>query len=72
MKRLELKPDGWPCKLSECPPGFFLFNDSVCYKSSYGDYYVGTGGSVFWGGTTRSDDRELLIVQPLIEEWVEE
>jgi len=71
MKKLVLNPDGWPCTLQDCPPGFFLFQDSVCYKSKYNDYYVGTGGSMFWGGTSTKVDRDKLLVQPLLEAWEE-
>lgn len=72
MKRLELKPEGFPCKLSECPPGFFLFNDGVCFKSQYGNDHDGQdvfleGGCSFWGG--KDADRPNLIVQPLVSNW---
>jgi len=36
MRKLTLIPDGWPCDLSECPPGLFLFEDNVCFKTEYG------------------------------------
>lgn len=35
MKRLVMEPVGWPCTLRECPPGFFLYEDTVCYKTEY-------------------------------------
>lgn len=35
MKRLVLGPVGWPCTLAECPPGLFLYNDTVGFKTDY-------------------------------------
>lgn len=35
MKRLVLVPAGWPCSLHECPPGFFLHENTVCFKTEY-------------------------------------
>ncbi len=74
MKRFELKPDGWPCRLAECPPGPFLFKEALGFKSEYtsdkgfpeayneaGEYFHGDGKS----------DAKDQIVQPLIVEWVE-
>lgn len=69
MQRLEMKPDGFPLKLKECPPGFFLFNDSICFKSEYGDDAFCDSGEYFWGGTSDKKDRGELIVQPLVYEW---
>lgn len=50
MKKLEIKPDGFACKLRECPPGFFLFNGELCLKGNYQDYYC-SDGNFFLGGT---------------------
>lgn len=38
MRRLIIEPDGWPCALSECPPGPFIslaYPDLLCFKSEY-------------------------------------
>ena len=35
MKRLVLMPNGWACTLEEGPPGLFIFNKQVCFKSEY-------------------------------------
>ena len=76
MKRLELKPEGFPCTLDECPPGFFLREDSLCFKSEYhtdqkADAYCDTG-EYFWGGTNDVSARGKLIVQPVVYEWIED
>lgn len=68
MTRLELKPNGFPCTLEECPPGPFLHGKDVCFKSEYhsntgrieaycssGEAYHGTG-----------------LIQPLESVWIEE
>lgn len=56
MKKLTLVPDGWPCTLEDCPPGPFLFKNTLCFKSEYrspkgkvdayneaGEYFHGEG-----------------------------
>ncbi len=46
-RRLLLIPDGWPCELSECPPGPFVhpatewFANLLCFKSEYMDGETG-------------------------------
>lgn len=80
-KRLELKPDGFPLKLLECPPGFFLKDDDVCFKSKYAhgnetderrsEAFCETG-CYFWGGKEGDElGVDNVIVQPLIVEWVD-
>jgi hypothetical protein len=68
MKRLVLKPEGWPCSLQECPPGYFAAEDGegMGFKNEYtkdgkpeafneaGEYWCSTGD-----------------VQPLVAEWEE-
>lgn len=68
MKKLTIEPQGWPCRLCECPPGYFVFDDDLCFKSEYGDSYCDSGES-FWGGTTSKTDRDRLIVQPAVAVW---
>lgn len=34
-KQLILEPAGWPCSLRECPPGLFLFENSIYFKTEY-------------------------------------
>lgn len=36
MKRLVLEPEGWPCTLRGCPPGFFVHGETVGLKTEYG------------------------------------
>ena len=74
MKSLVVKPDGWPCSLVECPPGFFVFEGNLCLKTEYGleDLEVfNCGGEVFWGGAKTKEERRTLIVQPAYCEWEE-
>jgi hypothetical protein len=37
MKRLEIRPDGWPVKLKDCPAGFFTYEGQLCFKTEYGE-----------------------------------
>lgn len=74
-KRLVLKPNGWPCSLEECPPGFFMLNESVHFKTEYRtesgevEAYVGSSGEFFAGGVSSKQERADLEVQPVIYEW---
>lgn len=77
MKRLELKPSGFACKLSECPPGLFLCGEMVGLKSEYRndkgncEAYCDSG-EFFWGDGNRGGTADSTIVQPLVAEWIEE
>jgi hypothetical protein len=72
MKTLELRPDGFPCTLAECPPGLFLHGENVGLKTEYGATEAFCdSGERFWGGVSRVDNLAKVIVQPLIYEWNE-
>lgn len=72
MKRLELKPDGFPCKLIECPPGLFLCGNDVGLKTKYkSDEAFCESGESFWGDANKGGKAGDTIVQPLISEWIE-
>lgn len=66
MKHMFVRPDGWECKLSECPPGFFVFHEELCLKTEYGtnEAFCSTGER-FWGGTKTEIELGQLIVQPV-------
>lgn len=73
MKRLVMVPEGWPCMLSECRPGHFIFESRLCFKDEYegaGNSY-NEAGEIFWGGTSDKHDRAKLIVQPVSPVWEE-
>jgi hypothetical protein len=82
MKQLVVKPACWPCTLLECPPGLFLFNNELCFKSEYAlfdnegnklsdiEVYC-DNGEAFWGGVKTHEEKEKLIVQPLVAAWEE-
>lgn len=72
MRRLVMIPDGWPCRLYECRPGFFVSGDALCFKDQYGSEggsYCETG-EFFWGGAS-FEERDKLIVQPVNSVWEE-
>lgn len=73
MQTLQILPTGWPCTLAECPPGLFVFNSSVGFKSEYGidDPYC-ESGEIFWGGVSTKEERSKLIVQPCVATWITE
>lgn len=69
MKQLVLNPNGWPCELSECPPGHFieLEYQTLCFKSEYRNENgrieaYNSGGEFFHGDG---------LVQPVIAVWEE-
>ncbi len=76
MKQLTIEPDGWTCTLKDCPPGFFLSGEQLCFKSEYytndkcdaynsaGEYFCGPP-DVQRGDAKRND----IIVQPVTFIW---
>lgn len=71
MKQLNIVPHGFPCCLIECPPGLFLFDGTLGFRTEYGtmDSYVVESGEAFWGGASDDGARAKLLVQPCIVEW---
>lgn len=69
---LVLEPDGFECTLGDCPPGFFLSGEELCFKSEYmpdrrgGDAYCDSGE--FFQGP-EGTDRALVVVKPLKHVW---
>lgn len=77
MKRLILEPQGWQCTLEECPAGFFVFENNVCFKTEYRTEKMeieayNEAGEFFWGGTESYPIRANLMVQPVISNWVDD
>jgi len=74
MKQLKIVPDGWLCTLGQCPPGLFVFQNCLGFKSEYGqdEMYVVESGEAFWGGTNTKEKRLSLPVQPCKTEWLKE
>ena len=65
MKRLVINPSGWPCSLEDCPPGFFLYLEQLCFKT---EYRVDNEIQVYCGsGETFCVDN--ATVQPVWAEW---
>jgi len=64
MMELIITPDGWPCFLEECQPGFFIYEGQLCFKSEYGmDGIYNSAGEYFC-------PREIKV-QPVCYEWRE-
>jgi hypothetical protein len=65
MKQLVIKPTDWPCTTTDCPPGFFVSNDQLCFKTEYGnndEIYNSAGFRVHLDG---------ILVTPVTAEWQE-
>lgn len=82
-------PAGWPdparpgrdamadaVRLDECPPGLFMFDGTLCFRSEYTttldnprryqpDAYVVETGEYFWGGAKTTEERSALMVVPV-------
>lgn len=70
MKRLVIKPNIWECSLKECPPGFFMFKNDLCFKTEYGENEVYcSSGETFWGGAKTKEEIAELLVQPCVAIW---
>lgn len=71
MKRLELIPEGWPCKLSECRPGLFVWEGNVGFKSEYVDNQ-GFPGAYNEAGEYHTAAKLNSVVQPVNPKWTDE
>ena len=72
MKRICLiEPSGWPVELQSCPPGLFVYGDTLGFVSEYRNQppYIVDSGEIFWGGMKNDMDRALLKVQPCKTVW---
>lgn len=70
MKKLIAKPNGWPCTLEECPPGLFVYEDEICFKSEYINE-IGKIEAFCESGEYFCKEAN-ITVQPVIVEWEEE
>ena len=68
-KRYLIEPEGWPCSLAACPPGPFVWEHSLCFKS--GRYYTPgmieafcEDGEVF-AAHVSNEARAVMVVQPV-------
>lgn len=82
--KMIINPEGWPCKLKDCPPGFFVWEGNLCFKTEYkametvGPTNV-PGSDVRWVAGNRIDAYnkagehfcrgEDIEVQPAIAVW---
>lgn len=80
MSDAKFIPDLVP--LIDCPPGFFLFDGEVCFKTKYAtevpegsqqwwpDAYCESTGAYFWGGASSHKERAKLMVRPIDAEAI--
>lgn len=71
MKTYTIEPQGWPCTLEECPPGHFVKDDQLCFKSEYRTQAgmveaFCCSGEYFACGHLKPSEREAQIVQPVV------
>lgn len=63
--------------LQDCPPGLFVFGESIGFKTEYNGTvgphaYCVESGEYFWGGTNCAEDRRKLIVRPAFLKVIDE
>lgn len=61
---IEIVPTNFVRRLKHCPPGLFLFNDMLCLKTDYNEFFL-CSGDAFWGGTKTAEERDNLLVIPV-------
>lgn len=55
-------PDGWPCMIEDCRPGFFIYDNDLCFMSEYnGEAYCDSGEHFV---------KEKIEVQPVKYEYL--
>lgn len=61
-----------PCRLVDCPPGLFMYNGTLGFKSEYFastpikmEVFCVESGEFFWGGTSDFLIRAHLLVTPM-------
>lgn len=65
MKKLEIVPYSFECDVLECPPGFFVYEGQLCFRTEYGtDEIYNSAGERF---VTRN-----INVIPVEAVWKEE
>jgi len=72
MRILKIVPKGWPCTLQECPPGHFVYEDQLCFKSEYSKNGNAGGIEAFNSAGEYFCAGENTVVQPADYEWWEE
>lgn len=71
---IRMMPADFEMSIADCPPGHFLFKGKhVGFKSEYltnsGNLEVfNEAGEAFWGGTSVAEERDKIMVIPLIVE----
>lgn len=63
-----------PVKLADAPVGLFFYGGKLCLKTSFIKYHgpvciVCDTGEYFWGGKDSAEERDLLLVNPVIVEY---
>lgn len=77
IKKLILRPKDWECTIAECPPGPFVFDGDVGFKTAYrhsgghSEVFC-SNGDAFWGGKTHKSDVDQLKVIPAEYRWSNE
>lgn len=73
-RELIITPNGWPCTLEQCPPGHFVHDGMLCFKTEYKtnegkiEAYC-SSGEFFVGGCADEPCRKTVQVQPVTSSW---
>lgn len=70
MKMVKIIPDGWEIMIEECPPGFFMYKDQLCFKTEYKAEPDFTDIEVYCSSGETFMPRKVLV-QPVVYEITE-
>ena len=63
MKTVRIEPYGWMCKIEECPPGFFMCEDQLCFMT---EYHENKGDIIAYNSAGEYFVTRKIMVQPVI------
>ena len=72
MRRLMMVPVGWPCTLRQCPPGHFVCDGQLCFKTEYAKNGDAGQSEAFNSAGEMLSGGEDVAVQPVEAQWVED
>lgn len=59
-------------RLKECHVGLFMYEDTLCLKTEYGnEAYIVWSGECFWGGSKTKDEIGNVMVLPIDDSIVQ-
>lgn len=58
--------------LRDYPKGLFIYDDTLCVKTEYGnESYIVWSGEYFWGGANTKDEIGNVLILPIEDSFVQ-